>query len=109
MLYFEVAEISNGTKTDPFMERVPSYLKIGDVSQVIPIPSLVRCVHMCLWYLREECIGLSYDNILQTCSISNTANLIQTNGDVITYLLRTATEEITTTSVKQVTFIGGKI
>ena len=68
------------------MVKIETDKKVKDPVKDFTVPTLTHCVHECIWYLQQNCSGISYQREKQFCTISNTTELIPSSS-IDTYLL----------------------
>ena len=60
--------------------------KVKDSVKEFTAPTLTHCVHECIWYLQQNCSGISYQREKQLCTISNITDLMSSPDPVETFL-----------------------
>ena len=70
------------------MVKMNTDKKVKDSVKEFTVPTLTHCVHECIWYLQQNCSGITYQRESQSCSISNNTELAPSSSSVETYLSR---------------------
>ena len=61
-------------------------IRVKDSVKEFTVPTLTHCVHECIWYLQQNCSGITYQREKQSCTISNSTELMSSPHPVDTYL-----------------------
>ena len=77
---------TNSTVQD--MVKMDTDKKVKDSVKEFTVPTLTHCVHECIWYLQQNCSGISYQREKQSCTISNSTELTSSPSAVETYISR---------------------
>ena len=68
------------------MVKMDTDKKVKDSVNELTVPTLTHCVHECIWYLQQNCSGITYQREKQSCTISNSTELISSPSAVETYI-----------------------
>ena len=59
------------------MQKLSVGMQVKDSVKELTAPTLTHCVHECIWYLQQNCSAISYQREKQSCTISNSTELIK--------------------------------
>ena len=66
--------------------KINEDIRVKDSVKELTVPTLTHCVHECIWYLQQNCSGITYQREKQFCTISNSTELMSSPYPVDTYL-----------------------
>ena len=70
------------------MVKVDADKQVKNSVKEFTVPTLTYCVHTCIWDLQQNCSGITYQRENQSCTISNSTELVPSPSFVETYLSR---------------------